>query len=656
MPLEKITDPNVLAGIKPVNAQTSYGGPSEETVDRAIDLLSPTFNKEGLVKVTDPNHLADHNRFVSEVNDDQWYTPFQDAWHLAKGLGYGVGDEAAWLAGGKEASQEYRFREEIARARSPFASIAGEIAAGIATDIGIYAAGGAIAGSVVPGAGTAVGGVGGAVVGAARGIYRAGSVINKALQASKAGRLANKSLQYGGIGAAHGYGYGFGSAEGGFGDRHAGGVQEAKYGALFGGVIPGGAAALRGGARTIGRVGNYAAGRTGTLVRNTPALQRANAQAMANGLYETSRHLVPTHNKSQFTAVMTNLTGEAQEAAAVMARQQYSALDNAQIGVNLTDWQKQALQLAEHYSAIGGGGQAARQLRELAKGASGVKLDDARYIREGIYDMRHVLKPKDFDKLHKSITGAMKAGAEAKGAGSLFTQADEFYKQMSKDMKSEMFKLGLKEGGFKDAIVRQAVVGENRGKYLNAIRDHLDMLEKYGQDTSELRRDVAGLAIKELVGKGDFKKLRELTSNTPDNGQYYLTQLLGKENKELIDTFTEISKLEADAFKSAKAPKILPEGGVGSVTAAGIGFFSPEALMAGLAIQFGKRQLHNSLQHPAVQRAVRKYVYLGKQKNVSPNKVVEAENNIKSEISAALATGVGLYAYDPLAPSDVDNQ
>ena len=633
-----VTDPNVIAAVQQQRnqAQTnSASGPASE--DGLVG---------GATVVNDPNIIKAVNQRKADLNDDSWGAYFSDLAFSMRGFGYGVGDELTGIAGGD--IEAYKQREELARLRSPVGSFIGEIAAGAAVDYAAYTGAGALAGSVIPVAGTAAGGVAGAAAATGKTLWRIGKGINRIKEANT---LAARAAKLGAVGAAHGGAYGFGETDGSFGERIAGAADAALLGGAFGPAAVYGGRALQGAANLAGRgKARLLTGAHNTLVNN-PSAQYAIAQDLTNQINQRLPQAAGKMSKNEFAALLTEATGDASYAWNEKTKQLYKQLDDSGAVVDIKPWQDLIGRAVKKYDNLAGGGKAAQTLRTLTKGDTAVSLEDARFIREQLFNIKHTIKNSDFDMLYKGITGQMRKGATNAGAGSIFEQADKFYREGLETFKGKMFKQGLSQEGFKPAFVRQAVVGENNGKYLEAIRSHFDDLAKNGQDVTKLRNDFAGLTINELMKK-DGSVLRQLVDNSPDQGRDHLMALTG--NKGLTDMLIKLGS--SPKGKAPKDESILggvfggPVGGavgLGTVT----GYVDPVVAMAGLAVQIGRKKFAAALRDsPALQRKVAQFAERLKTKKLSPEQVTAQTNSLKAEILAAIGAAGGLYAFSEDIP------
>ena len=600
----------------------------------------------GVTMVNDPNLVKQLNQRKADLNDDSWGAYFSDLAFSMRGLGYGVGDEIVGAAGGDV--DAYKQREELARLRSPVGSLLGELAAGVATDYAAYTGAGALAGSVIPGAGTAAGAAAGAVGATGKTLWKVGKGIKRIRDAQSS---AARAAKLGGVGAAHGFGYGFGETDGGFAERAAGGADAALLGGAFGPAAVYGGRALQGAARGIGKGKAKLLGAGHRALVNNPSAQYAIAQDLTNQINQKLPQFGGKMSKNEFAALLTEATGDASYAWNEKTKQLYQQLDNSGAVVEIKPWQDLVNKAVKKYDNLAGGAKAAQTLRTLTKGDSAVSLEDARFIREQLFNIKHTIKNSDFDVLYKGITGQMKKGAIAADAGSIFEQADKFYREGLETFKGKMFKQGLSKEGFKPAFVRQAVVGENNGKYLEAIRSHFDDLAKNGQDVSKLRKDFAGLTINELMKK-DGSVLRQLVDNSPDQGRAHLMALTG--DKGLTDMLIKLGA--APKGKAPKEESLLggvfggPVGGalgLGTVT----GYVDPVVAITGLMAQVGRKKFSAAVRDsPALQRKIAQFAEKIKGKKLTPEQVEVQTASIRAEIAAALGAAGGLYAFSEDIP------
>ena len=634
MPI-KVTDPNLISQLEQKTQQ-----PREQA------RVAAGLPGQDSRVIQDPNLVSQLNQRRAELDDDSWGAYFGDLAFSLKGLGYGVGDELADVLPGGLSREEYKAREELARMRSPIGSLIGEIAAGIGTDVALYTGIGAAAGSVVPGAGTAAGGGTGAVVGIGKGLWRAGGSINRALQSAN---KAKRAAAFAGLGAVHGGAYGFGETEGGFQERLKGAGNAAALGAAFGpAAVYGGAGVQRVGQALRGTPGQ-ARSIAGRTLSNNPRVQYAIAQDMARNIRSAMPKILPGVNKSSFAAAMSDATGNAAYAVEAKTKQLYRDLDNANIQVDIRPWTKQVRKAAGRYANLPGGAKAANTLATLGKSTKGkLSLEDTRFVREQLHGIKHILKPADFDLLYKNITSVMSKGAADRGKADIFRQADDFYKGSRQLLKQQMFKQGLSEQGFKPAIVRQAVIGENQGQFLEAIKYHLDELQSLGQDTTQLRYDLKGLTANELLKK-DGRVLRDLVENSPDAGRAHLMALTGDPG--LTSMLIELGK--APKGRAGQAESLFsPFQGLGPYI--GIGTFGgvdPLFLVGGIIAEFGRRKFMNALiDNPRVQKKVREFVQKTKSKKMTQAQAEVAVNSLRSELLATGLVGTGLYNFSEDIP------
>ena len=563
MPLDKVEDDKVVSTFQPLEDPTQV---SQERVDEVAELLSPKYDTEGLELVTDPSIINQHNDYINTIEDDSLASNLKDFGISAiQGITFGTGDEILDFFG----NEQYSKALDVARERSPWLSIAGEIA-------------GAIPWFIVPSAGFVRAGsiaakTGGSAIGA-------GSVPRTALQrklydigytAGKSGplgRLATSApVVYGAEGATYGGLYGFAEGDDTHGDRLAG----ATTGALLGGGLVGGVVL---GGKAIGAAYRGAKGLTQQqLISRLPIAQKValeenindfvnnisnrplrNQEKAAAGFEKYDPNTKQFTDNRPFDTTLNSLfrspvkPGDNWIAPSYV--NSYKALDNLEVYTKDGNIEiKQPARVALTKTQAGDLSVLPKKLREDIESATTLSLGDTAqvksYIKKLLANEEVTLNHKEYVKIIKNLEDDLKTAADKYNIRPTIDSIEDYHRKYAELFNSELATKLL----VSPQAAKRFVSDLSKGKQLSegTIKDFLRLTEwakktipdsqgNFGTKAQRLRIDniltetkaevVASLldnlpnarkvlksrnakGLKLLLGESDFKKFEELVGD-----------------------------------------------------------------------------------------------------------------------------------------------
>ncbi len=561
-----------------------------------------------------PSEVERLKGVAAQIKDDSWGARLKDVVvGLGQGFSYDWLDDAFSAMGIENVSDAY----SIAQQRNPYSTLGANVVGGIAVDAGIYAG----LGSVLPGAGTAVGGV----AGLTKGVLSSGSKLSrgyKQIQAMK--NLSARTGKLAGIGALHGAAAGAGYAEDAGQTRLQGAKEGALYGGAFGAAIPIGGAALRGGVR-LGRAGARS-------IANTSIFNNALVNNQVDTLLTFQKN--PQATSSNVVASVSDVLNRTSEIAQASVDSLYKGIRSRNPVVDVGPAQGAAAKLSQKYQNLGRD-DVVQQLKTVFGRQAVSSFDDALYLRKQLFKMRGQLQPKDFDELYTEITRQIERGTKASGIGSDWLKAENAFKDYRSTFETGYFAKAMKDGGLaSDDIDKSLRSGAIQDKFTQYQRV-LNQMSAQGlkNEANAIRDDIQSIAIQKLAT--DERFLNKMLNN-PDT-----MSAITFDNKPLLKLFQEL-KTTRDAATSDRGFFKKTGGFIkdvvgdrnstrGLATRGALAYASSgTSILTELVFVVGEQAVGRALQNPRIVDILRRL-----QKASDPTEAMRLKQRMRSEAVAA---------------------